>query len=78
MSEFECFILVVFLINCVLNVFVMAYFRMVIKEEKNLDEMMKNLHEMLENSCEYYDGVSKCWSEYLKIIKEEKEKDGLE
>ena len=34
MSEFECFILVVFLINCVLNVFVMAYFRMVIKEEK--------------------------------------------
>ena len=43
MSEFECFILVVFLINCVLNVFVMAYFRTIIKEEKHLDELFTEI-----------------------------------
>ena len=69
MSEFECFILVVFFINCILNVFVMAYFRVVIKEEKHLDEILYE--------------VSKYWHEFLKFIKNEgykKEtgKDGLE
>ena len=46
MSEFECFILVVFLINCVLNVFVMAYFRMVIKEEKEIGELFTEICEL--------------------------------
>lgn len=46
MSEFECFILVVFLINCVLNVFVMVYFRMVIREEKHLDELFREICEL--------------------------------
>ena len=46
MSEFECFILVVFLINCVLNVFVMAYFRTIIKEEKHLDELFREICEV--------------------------------
>jgi hypothetical protein len=48
MSEFECFILVVFLINCVLNVFVMAYFRMVIKEEKEIGELFMKICELFE------------------------------
>lgn len=43
MSEFECFILVVFLINCILNVLVIAYFRVVIKEEKHLDELFTEI-----------------------------------
>lgn len=46
MSEFECFVLVVFLINCILNVFVMAYFRIVIKEEKHLDKLFKEICEL--------------------------------
>ena len=46
MSEFECFILVVFLINCALNVFVMAYFRMVIKEEKEIGELFTEICEL--------------------------------
>ena len=46
MSEFECFILVVFFINCILNVFVMAYFRMVIKEEKEIGELFVEICEL--------------------------------
>ena len=69
MSEFECFILVVFLINCVLNVFVMAYFRTIIKEEKHLDELFTKTDE---HFCHVYD----YWHKYL--IMKEKEKDGLE
>ncbi len=46
MSEFECFILVVFLINCILNVFVMAYFRIVIKEEKEIDKLFREICEL--------------------------------
>ena len=60
MSEFECFILVVFLINCVLNVFVMAYFRTIIKEEKHLDELFR---ETDEHFCHVYD----YWNKYLKM-----------
>lgn len=59
-SEFECFILVVFLINCVLNVFVMAYFIIVIKEEKHLDELFTR-------TGEYFCQVHDYWHKYLKM-----------
>lgn len=48
MSEFECFILVVFFLNCILNVFVMAYFRMVIKEEKEIGKLFTEICERFE------------------------------
>jgi hypothetical protein len=46
MNELLDFVLVVFTINCVLNILVLAYFRMVIKEEKELDKLFREICEL--------------------------------
>lgn len=69
MSELELAILIVFFINCILNVLVIAYFRVVIREEKHLDELFSKEYE-------YFCELSKYWHGYLKM--RGWEKDGLE
>lgn len=70
MNELELTILIVFFINCILNVLVIAYFRTIIKEEKHLDELFSEEYE-------YFCKISKYWHDYLKMEGWE-EKDGLE
>lgn len=60
MNELLDFVLVVFTINCVLNVLVLAYFRTIIKEEKHLDELFSKEYE-------YFCEISEYWHKYLKM-----------
>lgn len=60
MNELLHFVLVVFTINCVLNILVLAYFRTIIKEEKHLDEIFTK-------TGEYFRQVHDYWHEYLKM-----------
>lgn len=53
MNELLDFVLVVFTINCVLNILVLAYFRTIIKEEKHLDA--------------YFHEIKEYWHKYLKM-----------
>lgn len=80
MNELLDFVLVVFTINCVLNILVLAYFRTIIKEEKHLDELFTKMGE-------YFCHVHDYWHKYLKMKcmntgnlegGKEKGKDGLE
>ncbi len=60
MNELEIVILVMFSINCLLNVLVIAYFRTIIREEKHLDELFSKEYE-------YFCEISKYWHKYLKM-----------
>ena len=52
MNELLDFVLVVFTINCILNVFVMAYFRTIIKEEKEIDKLFREICELFKKEKE--------------------------
>lgn len=60
MNELLDFVLVVFTINCVLNVLVLAYFRTIIKEEKHLEELFSKTGEYFCHAHDY-------WHKYLQM-----------
>lgn len=60
MNELLDFVLVVFILNSILNVLVIAYFRTIIKEEKHLDELFSKEYE-------YFCEISEYWHKYLKM-----------
>lgn len=60
MNELLDFVLVVFILNSILNVLVIAYFRTIIKEEKHLDELFSKEHE-------YFCEISEYWHDCLKM-----------